>query len=71
MLTFQQLVREHTQELAALEHGKTLPDAEGEVGRSLEAIENICSITCLQLGEMANNAATGVDTYTLNKPFAK
>ncbi|QBG37723.1 CoA-acylating methylmalonate-semialdehyde dehydrogenase [Litorilituus sediminis] len=72
MLNFQQLVREHTQELAelvTLEHGKTLPDAEGEVGRALEAIENACSVTRLQLGEMANNAATGVDTYTLNKPL--
>ncbi|RHW76023.1 CoA-acylating methylmalonate-semialdehyde dehydrogenase [Colwellia sp. RSH04] len=72
MLNFQQLVKEHTQELAelvTLEHGKTLPDAEGEVGRALEAIENACSVTRLQLGEMANNAATGVDTYTLNKPL--
>lgn len=72
MLNFQQLVKEHTQELAelvTLEHGKTLPDAEGEVGRALEAIENACAVTRLQLGEMANNAATGVDTYTLNKPL--
>ena len=72
MLNFQQLVQEHSQELAklvTLEHGKTLPDAEGEVGRALEAIENACSITRLQLGEMANNVATEVDTYTLNKPL--
>ena len=72
MLNFQQLVREHTQELAelvTLEHGKTLPDAIGEVGRALEAIENACLITRLQLGEMANNAATDVDTYTLHKPL--
>jgi malonate-semialdehyde dehydrogenase (acetylating)/methylmalonate-semialdehyde dehydrogenase len=72
MLNFQHLVREHSQELAelvTLEHGKTLPDAEGEVGRALEAIENACSITRLQLGEMANNTATEVDTYTLNKPL--
>jgi malonate-semialdehyde dehydrogenase (acetylating)/methylmalonate-semialdehyde dehydrogenase len=72
MLKFQQLVREHTQELAelvTLEHGKTLPDALGEVGRALEAIENACLITRLQLGEMANNAATNVDTYTLHKPL--
>lgn len=72
MLNLQQLIRENTEELAQLvteEHGKTLPDAEGEVGRALEAIENACSITRLQLGEMANNAATGVDVYTLNKPL--
>jgi len=72
MLTFQQLVQEHTQalaELVTLEHGKTLPDAEGEVGRALEAIENACTVTRLQLGDMANNAAAGVDTYTLIKPL--
>ena len=72
MVTFAHLVRENTQELAelvTLEHGKTLPDAEGEVGRALEAIENACSVTRLQLGDMGNNVATGVDTYTLNKPI--
>ncbi|WDE10537.1 CoA-acylating methylmalonate-semialdehyde dehydrogenase [Thalassomonas haliotis] len=72
MLNLQQLIRENTEELArliTLEHGKTLPDAEGEVGRGLEAIENACSITRLQLGQMANNAATGVDVYTMNKPL--
>ena len=69
---FQELVREHISEIAeliTLEHGKTLPDAEGEVGRALEAVENACAITRLQLGDMANNSATGVDTYTLNKPL--
>ena len=72
MLKFQQLLDDNTVEIAkliTLEHGKTLPDAEGEVGRALEAVENACSITRLQLGEMANNAATGVDVYTLNKPL--
>lgn len=72
MLRFQALVREHTQELAALiteEHGKTLPDAEGEVGRGLEAIEHACSITSLQLGEIAENAAGNVNVYSLQQPL--
>jgi malonate-semialdehyde dehydrogenase (acetylating)/methylmalonate-semialdehyde dehydrogenase len=72
MLKLQHLISENSAELArliTLEHGKTLPDAEGEVGRGLEAIENACSITRLQLGEMANNAATGVDVYTIHKPL--
>jgi len=72
MLKFQQLVREHTTELAeliSLEHGKTLPDAEGEVGRGLEAIENACLISKLQLGEIADNVAGNVNVYTLNKPL--
>ncbi|TRX54003.1 CoA-acylating methylmalonate-semialdehyde dehydrogenase [Thalassomonas sp. M1454] len=72
MLKFQQLLQERTSDIAeliTLEHGKTLPDAEGEVGRALEAVENACSVTRLQMGEMSNNAATGVDVYTLNKPL--
>ncbi len=72
MLAFQALVREHTGELAALiteEHGKTLPDAEGEVGRGLEVIEHACSITSLQLGEIAENAASDVNVYSLNQPL--
>jgi len=72
MLKLQHLIREHTAELAQLitrEHGKTLPDAEGEVGRGLEVVEHACSITTLQLGEIAENAATGVDVYNLMQPL--
>ncbi|PFG54614.1 malonate-semialdehyde dehydrogenase (acetylating)/methylmalonate-semialdehyde dehydrogenase [Marinobacter sp. LV10R520-4] len=72
MLKFQALIREHTDELAALiseEHGKTLPDAMGEVGRGLEVVEHACSITSLQLGERADNAANEVDVYTLHQPL--
>lgn len=72
MLKFQQLVRENAKELAALiteEHGKTLPDAEGEVGRGLEVIEHACSIPSLQISEMAENVATGVNVYTLKQPL--
>ena len=72
MLKLQQLIREHTSELAELitrEHGKTLPDAEGEVGRGLEVVEHACAITSLQLGEIAENAATGVDVYNLLQPL--
>lgn len=72
MLRFQQLLREHTGKLADMitrEHGKTLPDAEGEVGRGLEVVEHACSIASLQLGEYAENAASGIDVYTLIQPL--
>lgn len=72
MLKFQQLIRDNIPQLAELitrEHGKTLPDAEGEIGRGLEVVEHACSITSLQLGEMAENAATGVEVYTLLQPI--
>ncbi|HCR97390.1 MULTISPECIES: CoA-acylating methylmalonate-semialdehyde dehydrogenase [Halomonas] len=72
MLALQALIRDNTDELAALiteEHGKTLPDAKGEVGRGLEVVEHACSITSLQLGEVAENAASDVDVYTLHQPL--
>ena len=64
-LKYQQLIRENMGELAAIltaEQGKTLPDAEGDVFRGLEVVEHAASIGNLQLGEMANNVANGVDT---------
>jgi len=71
-LKYQQLIREHMTELAALltaEQGKTLPDAEGDVFRGLEVVEHAAAIGNLQLGELANNVATGVDTYTILQPL--
>jgi len=71
-LKYQQLIREHMKELAALvtsEQGKTLPDAEGDVFRGLEVVEHAANIGTLQMGELANNVATGVDTYTLLQPL--
>jgi malonate-semialdehyde dehydrogenase (acetylating)/methylmalonate-semialdehyde dehydrogenase len=72
MLNLQALVVENTAkiaELVSVEHGKTLPDAEGEVGRALEAIEHTCGMASLQLGEYAENAARGIDVYTLAQPL--
>jgi malonate-semialdehyde dehydrogenase (acetylating) / methylmalonate-semialdehyde dehydrogenase len=71
-LKYQQLIREHMKELAAIltaEQGKTLADAEGDVFRGLEVVEHAAAIGNLQLGELANNVAGGVDTYTLLQPL--
>ncbi len=71
-LKYQQLIREHMGELAAIltaEQGKTLADAEGDVFRGLEVVEHAAAIGNLQLGELANNVAGGVDTYTLLQPL--
>ncbi|SDT96837.1 malonate-semialdehyde dehydrogenase (acetylating) / methylmalonate-semialdehyde dehydrogenase [Pseudomonas pohangensis] len=71
-LKYQQLIRENMKELAAIltaEQGKTLPDAEGDVFRGLEVVEHAANIGTLQMGEMANNVANGVDTYTLMQPI--
>ncbi|HUH87481.1 MAG TPA: CoA-acylating methylmalonate-semialdehyde dehydrogenase [Pusillimonas sp.] len=71
-LKYQHLIRENMKELAALltaEQGKTLADAEGDVFRGLEVVEHAAAIGNLQLGELANNVAGGVDTYTILQPL--
>ena len=71
-LKYQQLIRENMAELAAIltaEQGKTLADAEGDVFRGLEVVEHASAVGNLQLGELANNVAGGVDTYTLLQPL--
>ena len=71
-LKLQQLIRENMTELAVLltnEQGKTLPDAEGDVFRGLEVVEHAANIGNLQLGELANNVAGGVDTYSVLQPL--
>ena len=71
-LKYQQLIRDNIKELAALltaEQGKTLADAEGDVFRGLEVVEHASAVGNLQLGELANNVASGVDTYTLLQPI--
>lgn len=71
-LKYQQLIREHLKELAAIltaEQGKTLADAEGDVFRGLEVVEHAANIGTLQMGELATNVAGGVDTYTILQPL--
>lgn len=71
-LKYQQLIRDNMKSLAAMltaEQGKTLADAEGDVFRGLEVVEHAAGIGNLQLGELANNVASGVDTYTLLQPL--
>ncbi|SDM00496.1 malonate-semialdehyde dehydrogenase (acetylating) / methylmalonate-semialdehyde dehydrogenase [Oryzisolibacter propanilivorax] len=71
-LKLQQLIRENMKDLAAMltaEQGKTLPDAEGDVFRGLEVVEHAAAIGNLQLGELANNVASGVDTYSILQPL--
>ena len=71
-LKYQQLIRTHMAELAAIltaEQGKTLLDAEGDIFRGLEVVEHAASIGTLQMGEYAENVAGGVDTYTVMQPL--
>ncbi|HUH39817.1 MAG TPA: CoA-acylating methylmalonate-semialdehyde dehydrogenase [Castellaniella sp.] len=72
MMNLARLLREQTPQIGeaiSREHGKTLPDAEGEVARGLEGVEHAISMNILQLGDYAENAATGIDVYSLIQPL--
>src|SRR5580704_2997157 len=53
--------RRRIAELITLEHGKTLPDAMGEVARGLENIEFACGVPNLLEGGFTEQASRGID----------
>jgi malonate-semialdehyde dehydrogenase (acetylating) / methylmalonate-semialdehyde dehydrogenase len=64
------LVR-HRDELAALvtaDMGKTLADANGEVGRGIESVESAAAIPHLLKGETLEGVASGVDVELVRQP---
>jgi malonate-semialdehyde dehydrogenase (acetylating) / methylmalonate-semialdehyde dehydrogenase len=69
---FRDLVYKHREELAALitrDHGKTFPDALGEVMRGLETVEFACGLPVHLAGLNTPNVATNVDAHTLRQPL--
>jgi malonate-semialdehyde dehydrogenase (acetylating)/methylmalonate-semialdehyde dehydrogenase len=56
-------------ELLTLEHGKTLPDAMGEVARGLENVEFACGIPNLLKGGFSEQASRGIDIYQIRQPL--
>jgi malonate-semialdehyde dehydrogenase (acetylating) / methylmalonate-semialdehyde dehydrogenase len=63
-------VHDHADELARAitrEHGKTVPDARGEVQRGLEVIEFACGLGHLLKGESSAQVSTGVDSHSLRQ----
>src|SRR3954462_7150947 len=64
------LVR-HREELAALvtaDMGKTLADADGEVGRGIESVESAAAIPHLLKGENLEGVASGIDVELVRQP---
>ncbi|MEL7486152.1 MAG: CoA-acylating methylmalonate-semialdehyde dehydrogenase [Pseudomonadota bacterium] len=72
MFKFKELVEkdiEHLAKLISSEHGKTLPDARGDVQRGLEVVEFACGIPHLQKGEYTESAGPGIDVYSMRQPL--
>lgn len=55
--------------LLSSEHGKTLPDARGDIQRGLDVIEFACGIPHLQKGEYTDTAGPGIDVYSMRQPL--
>src|SRR6185369_6611747 len=72
LFAFRELLHAHADELAALvtaEHGKVLADAAGEVARGLENVEFAAGVPQLLKGGFSEQAATGVDVYSIRQPL--
>ncbi|HXJ40249.1 MAG TPA: CoA-acylating methylmalonate-semialdehyde dehydrogenase, partial [Bryobacteraceae bacterium] len=59
--------RQRIAEAITMEHGKTLPDALGEVARGLECIEFACGIPTLLKGEFSEQVSRGVDVLQVRQ----
>ena len=72
MFRMRELVDAHRKEIAnivSLEHGKVPADAMGELARGLENIEFACGIPALMKGGYSEQAAGGVDVYSIRQPL--
>ena len=55
--------------LLSSEHGKTVPDAKGDIQRGLEVIEFAAGAPHLLKGEYTTGAGTGIDVYSMRQPL--
>jgi malonate-semialdehyde dehydrogenase (acetylating)/methylmalonate-semialdehyde dehydrogenase len=72
MFRVRELIAARRDELALVisrEHGKVPSDAAGEVARGLENVEFACGIPNLLKGGHSEQAAGGVDVYSLQQPL--
>jgi malonate-semialdehyde dehydrogenase (acetylating) / methylmalonate-semialdehyde dehydrogenase len=72
MMNFLALIAKHNDELAeilAREHGKTIPDAKGDIQRGVEVVEFACGIPHLMKGEYTEGAGPGIDIYSMRQPL--
>ena len=60
--------REELVALVSADMGKTLADADGEVGRGIESVESAAAIPHLLKGETLEGVATGVDVEMVRQP---
>jgi malonate-semialdehyde dehydrogenase (acetylating)/methylmalonate-semialdehyde dehydrogenase len=56
-------------DLLAREHGKTIPDAKGDILRGVEVVEFAIGIPQMMKGEYTEGAGPGIDIYSMRQPL--
>jgi len=72
MMRFVELLNRDMDRLAEVlssEHGKTLPDARGDITRGLEVAEVCIGAPHLLKGEYTDSAGPGIDMYSMRQPL--
>ena len=72
MMEFVRLLQRDMDELASVlssEHGKTIPDAKGDIQRGLEVVEFCIGAPHLLKGEFTDSAGPGIDMYSMRQPL--
>jgi malonate-semialdehyde dehydrogenase (acetylating)/methylmalonate-semialdehyde dehydrogenase len=72
MFRFREKLVAHFEDLAALitlEHGKTLDESRGSLGRGVEAVEFACSVPTLMKGETITDISSGIDSVAMRQPI--
>lgn len=72
MFKYQALIKDNLKEIAkliTLEQGKTLPDAEGDVTRGLQVVEQCCSLTSSLMGENLPGITKDMDLISFRTPL--
>src|SRR5260370_5055344 len=72
MMKFLDLVHKEYDSLAELlarEHGKTIPDAKGDIQRGLEVVEYAIGAPQMMKGEYTEGAGPGIDIYSMRQPL--
>ncbi len=72
LFKFRELIdanRRKIAEMLTMEHGKTVPDAMGEVARGIENVEFACGIPNLLKSGFTEQASRGIDVYQIRQPL--
>ncbi|WP_135806400.1 CoA-acylating methylmalonate-semialdehyde dehydrogenase [Halorussus marinus] len=72
LFALKELLEAHQDELAEVlvrEHGKTFPEAKGELRRGIENVEVACGVPSMMQAGHLPNAAPGIDETAVRKPL--